>query len=317
MKNQACLAFDSLSMSESILKRILKLGNFYHVIEDESGGLSLFEDNPHHLNLIRQAIRTNKPLHMILPAFPAKSPNSQKTLGHLPDYGEVLALTRLNDLCHEIETIYPQGAYLTICSDGRVFNDLVEVSDSHVNAYTHGVRNIIDSYQLTKLDTFSLEDVCPKASDFSEMRKWLVENYASSLESLRERNQSSQEFKFLFNGIHRFLVEDQVVLHPEISKNKLRERAKGLSYSVIQRSNAWSEVLEEAFPDSVRLSIHPQAASSKKLGIRLLDSNDIWRTPWHSVPLFDGVSYKLVSRKEAESSGASLNYTAGHACFIC
>ena len=47
---------------------------------------------------------------MILPAFPAKSPNRQKQFLHLPDYGEVLALNNLNLLCNKITNIYSKGA---------------------------------------------------------------------------------------------------------------------------------------------------------------------------------------------------------------
>lgn len=48
---------------------------------------------------------------------------------------------------------------------------------------------------------------------------------------------------------------------------------------MIQRSNAWSRLLERTFPDSVRLSIHPQFRVSAKIGVRLVDSADAWLTP--------------------------------------
>lgn len=58
-----------------------------------------------------------------LPAFPFKSANKvQKVLGILPDKAEELALQRLNDLCSQIEEIYPPGAKITIVSDGITYN---------------------------------------------------------------------------------------------------------------------------------------------------------------------------------------------------
>jgi AcrR family transcriptional regulator len=46
------------------------------------------------------------PIHLILPAFPAKSPNRQKVLGPLPDLGEEIALTFLQSLCDDIRQVY-------------------------------------------------------------------------------------------------------------------------------------------------------------------------------------------------------------------
>jgi pyoverdine/dityrosine biosynthesis protein Dit1 len=248
-------------------------------------------------------MREERPIEFILPAFPAKSPNPQKTLGHLPDYGEVLGLRRLNELCARIGEVYAHGASVAICSDGRVFSDLVGVADAAVDEYASQIRRIIEENHFTHLTTFCLEDVVDGASSFTAMREWLTERYASPIEELRRRIRTDEESRSMFNGIHRFLLEDQLALHPELSKNKLRSRAKQLSYGVIQRSNAWSALLEETFPSAVRLSIHPQLGSSKKLGIRLLPSTDIWRTPWHSVPLYDGTDYRLVSRRQAEELG--------------
>lgn len=72
-------------------------------------------------------IEHGKPIRMVLPAFPAKSPSRDKTLSHLPDHGEELALRNLNELCKRIGQIYEPGARIVICSDGRVFADVVRI----------------------------------------------------------------------------------------------------------------------------------------------------------------------------------------------
>src|SRR5262249_38791245 len=131
-------------------------------------------------------------------------------------------------------------------------------------------------------------------------------NHAVSEQLLHARVKTEAEMCWLFNGLHRFLFEDQLVLHPEHSRNKLRERAKDLAYGVLQRSNAWSGLVGERVRDAIRRTMHPQLATSKKFGVRLVPSNNIWRTPWHSVPLFDGTRYLLVERRQAEESGAKL-----------
>lgn len=244
---------------------------------------------------------------MILPAFPAKSPNPQKTATHKPDFGEVVALTRLNTLCTCITDIYKSGAKITICSDGRVFSDVVQVCDGAVDVYGREIRAIINERGLEHLATFSLDDVY-SAHDYDLMRQRLVWEFAESVDQIRQRVKSDPDDRALFNGIHRFMFEDQLALQPERSKSWAREHAKGLAYAVIQRSNAWSRLVEKRFPDTIRLSIHPQPDHSPKIGVRLVNSSDQWRTPWHSVLVSDGQKYWLAPRAQAEAHGATLVY---------
>ncbi len=255
---------------------------------------------------IARAMRLGGPIKLLLPAFPAKSSNPEKTLGSLPDYGEVLALKRLDGLCRRIGEAYAPGARLMICSDGRVFSDLVSVSDEAVSRYGQGIARIIADYGLERLSTFDLEDAFPDCAGYEELRARLVSECAEPVSAVRERTLRDPASLQLFNGIHRFLFEDMLVLQPGLSRNKARLAAKELAYAVISRSNAWSGLVERRFPDAVRLSIHPQPAESRKIGVRLLPSASAWRTPWHSALLFDGKDHSLVRRREAEEMRAVL-----------
>jgi pyoverdine/dityrosine biosynthesis protein Dit1 len=78
-----------------------------------------------HFPKLLPLVAKQRSIELILPAFPAKSANRRKTLGILPDLGEYLGLARLQDLCDQIRAVYAPGAHVTICSDGRVFSDLV------------------------------------------------------------------------------------------------------------------------------------------------------------------------------------------------
>jgi pyoverdine/dityrosine biosynthesis protein Dit1 len=136
----------------------------------------------HHLKRIAQSTSIAAPIHFILPAFPAKSPNPNKTFGYLPDYGEVLALKRLDTLCSRICEVYSPGAFITLCSDGRVFNDLVEAPDWSVDEYSTSIRQIIESLGLKSLFTYSLEDAYATSSDYPAMRTWLTDQFSTSPE---------------------------------------------------------------------------------------------------------------------------------------
>ena len=71
---------------------------------------------------IRSFYASQKPLSVVLPAFPWKNPNTDKVLGSDPDFGEELALARLNHLCEDLERVYPLGAEVTLVADGPVYN---------------------------------------------------------------------------------------------------------------------------------------------------------------------------------------------------
>jgi pyoverdine/dityrosine biosynthesis protein Dit1 len=256
-----------------------------------------------HQPIIEKMIYDSVPIEFILPAFPAKSTNSDKTAGHLPDLGEILSLRFLNNFCEKIKSFYTPGAKLTICSDGRVFNDLVKVEDEKVEMYANQIAKIIKMDNLNNLHLFNLDDFFG-AIPFNLMRENLTNTYAEPLADLKYRTKTTDEDRLLFNGIHRFIYEDQKDMYIDFSKNKIKNITKEIAYSVIQRSNAWSRVIKEKFPLSVRLSIHPQPCQSEKIGIMLLKSKNAWATPWHNVPVFNGSECFLMKKSHAEKINA-------------
>lgn len=253
-----------------------------------------------HLHKIINLIKNKRPLEFVLPAFPAKSPNKNKTIAPFPDLGERLSLRFLDDLCKKIMLHYSPGAQITICSDGRVFNDLIKVSNEHVDLYARGIDNLIREDSLTALKTFGLDQHYSSIS-YEAMRTQLLGDYGQPISVIKNKLHSSYSEKMLFNGIHRFIFEDELALSNLLSKNQIRKIAKDTTYRVIQRSNAWSQLIEKQFPDAIRLSIHPQSCGSKKLGIMLLKSKDQWATPWHRVVLFDGNEHVLIRKNEADA----------------
>jgi pyoverdine/dityrosine biosynthesis protein Dit1 len=271
-----------------------------------------------HLQKIEFFIKQGKPIHFVLPAFPAKSSNAQKVLGTLPDMGEKICLQFLQSLCDTIQEFYPPGAQITICSDGRVFSDLVGVSDQDVTAYGQEIKNIVNQIGTDTINLFNLEDLFGTIS-FDEMRQQLTTKYADSLENIRFLVKNDINYLNLFNGIHRFLFEDYLVLQPSKTRSQIRKECKELAYGVIQRSNAWSALVAQQFPQALRFSIHPQPYHSEKIGIHMINTADQWGTPWHNTVVYDGEQYLLMKRSQAESMGASLvlqNGLPSHFTFI-
>jgi pyoverdine/dityrosine biosynthesis protein Dit1 len=296
----------SITVTKSISVQILQFLLKHRRLLDNSES-SQFSYLSSHLRKVDFFVEHNKPIHFILPAFPAKSPNSEKVLGILPDMGERVSLNFLQSLCDYIKQIFPYGAHITICSDGRVFNDLVGVTDEAVSAYSDEIHNIIAEDKLSNLNVFSMENVFPM-SNFCKMREHLFNEYATPLDLLKREIKINLNDRNLFNGIHRFLVEDFVALEPDKSRNYLKKECKELAYKVIQRSNAWSTLIANQFSNALRLSIHPQQHDSEKIGIHMISTDNSWGTPWHNVAVYDGNQFHLMKRSRAEQMGASLVY---------
>lgn len=267
----------------------------------------------HHLAKIILAIQQNQPIPFVLPAFPGKSPNPAKVLGPLPDMAERCALEFLQHLCDRIKQFYSAGAKIILCSDGRVFSDAVGMRDEDITAYQDEIAKMIETLGLTSLSTFNLE-VLYAGLSFDEMRTQLMEQYGEPLEALQasvsrgkamDASHDDREAHSLYCGITRFLLEDSMYPGQTKSRTALQKECRTRAYSVIQKSKAWGDLIEQKLPEAVRLSIHPQSCGAKKLGIRLIEP-DNWQTPWHGVAVYKEGRYVLLKRAQAEALGAQI-----------
>ena len=258
-----------------------------------------------HLPRVLRFVSANEPIHFLLPAFPAKSPSPKKVLGPLPDMAEELALRFLDQLCDQIRELYSPGARITICSDGRVFSELVGVTDQDVTDYGLEMERFRDRIGTTSLDWFRMEDLF-ETSEHAVMREQLVLHYAEPLAAIRQRVSDHDQHRLLFNGIQRFLFEDRVAIETEKSRTQLRNECKERTFLVMQRSDAWGRLLSDCFPAALRLSIHPQIPHAEKIGIRLGAASDAWITPWHGVAVERAGEFQLMRLSEAEELGAQV-----------
>ena len=303
-------------LAKSILSKIMQ---FRRTVESENNcdSNNCLKCHTPHLNKVSTAIKQKKKIRFILPAFPGKSPNPSKVLGHLPDMAEKKALIFLNDLCKQIQKIYEPGAVVIICSDGRVFSDVVGISEKHVTAYQIEIDNIIENLNLTKLSTFNLDDIYDcihMDNDFNQARTELIDSYGQDLASLKDKvkkggknsnNTEEIEANLMYCGLTRFLVED--LMHPEQtrSKSSIQKECKEKAYLAIIRSNAWTSLIAEKFPEAIRLSIHPQICGSQKIGIQLLGT-ETWTTPWHAVAVNTGKEFVLMKHQDAKELNTKL-----------
>jgi pyoverdine/dityrosine biosynthesis protein Dit1 len=280
-----------------IVKELLRIGNF------EQTDLSNIDIKSIPIcKRLLELYNENKKLTFILPAFPAKSSNPNKTSGVLPDMGEFIALQNLNDFCENITKIYSPGAEIIICSDGKVFNDLVFVEDENLKLYKNKIKSIIKIHRFSHLKTFDLEDYY-NCDTPDSMRQLFCSEYAEDINNLKEQVLNDDHTKSLFNGIHRFIKEDFKEIHQELSNNQVHKQSKIIAYNIIRRSRAWDQLLKNVYPDTLRLSIHPYPIEHHKFGIKLVPSSDKWATPWHNIVVKKNSTYHLMKKKEALDLG--------------
>lgn len=223
---------------------------------------------PHPIAAHSDICQRQSAVHFILPAFPAKSPNPNKVLGTVPDMAEKLALTFLNALCENIKAHAP-GA-LTICSDGHVFSDLINVNDDTINTYQGKIKALIHDEQLNCLDVLNLGDIDEFAAltdDYDALRSTLLQGYADPLEDIRTFLINDEDGTRLYRAITRFMFEDGLDARlPGLQNGTAAGRLRQRAYGVIQSSWAWGNLLAQCFPDAIRLSIHPQTGIEPENG---------------------------------------------------
>jgi pyoverdine/dityrosine biosynthesis protein Dit1 len=263
-----------------------------------------------HVDKIAAAVARGEPVVLVLPAFPGKSPNPAKVLGPRPDMAERQSLAFLSALCRRIGAVYPPGARIVLCSDGRVFNDVVGIPDDDITTYQDDLAELIAELGAEALTTFNLDDVFAGLG-FDAMRSRLMAEFAAPIEALQAEVRAGGDALLLYRGITRFLVEDAKRPGLAISNTALQKECKARAYQVIQRSRAWDGVIARFFPAAVRLSIHPQPCGSRKIGLHLMETADAWLTPWHCVAVEVEGRFRLMKRRDVERLGAELVFRDG------
>ncbi|TQV85995.1 L-tyrosine/L-tryptophan isonitrile synthase family protein [Aliikangiella coralliicola] len=316
--NSKLTTAEKLQPAYEIATRIIELIFARRRLLKEQEDVEFAKQIAPHIDKVINYVEQNKPIEMILPAFPGKSPNRSKTLSHLPDYGEFSAMRNLVELCREIEAIYEPGAKIIICSDGRVFADIIYVPDEHISEYAKGIRAYAEKHLSEHISFYNLEDVYDRFEDYSSLREELMISYGEPLTSLRKRIKEQREASTMYKGITKFMFEDYqgVEEFSNHSRTAIQRKARVAAYRVIQRSNAWGRLLKKEFPNSLRLSIHPQYLVSEKIGISMIGENDVWTTPWHSVVVKDKGKESLLPRAEAEKLDCALVYIDGQPSYF-
>jgi pyoverdine/dityrosine biosynthesis protein Dit1/alpha-ketoglutarate-dependent taurine dioxygenase len=301
-------------------KEVLRIIESYGVNFQESN--TLWEGFNVFLPLVKEQVSSLKPVRMILPAFPMKSPNRKdKVLGNHPDFGEKLALHHLNGLCENIKDIYEPGAELLVQSDGLVYNgklasycnwvqiltsslDILGVSDDDVWEYGEALRQMAAERHLGHLKFVRIWDLLEhpgpengnSAREFYRahaacLRRELIYRYQTPSLNIDDAIRNEEDTCLTYRGYLKFLAKD-LTYHPEVQgvPKKKAERFLGdVARQMLVRGKSFAAAIKARFGDCVRLSIHDSTGKGK-LSMSLISSlqaSTVSPTPWHSATAVD------------------------------
>ncbi|KAF8323622.1 Pyoverdine/dityrosine biosynthesis protein-domain-containing protein [Cantharellus anzutake] len=286
---------------------------------------------------VRWHVDRNIQIQLALPAFPFKSPSKDKVLGTLPDMAEEIVLRRLEDLCRSLEDLYPPGAQLHIVSDGIVYGELLRVPETTVYQYNAALRSLVSSLALTHISFVRVRDLLQEGFNATTYSRHDIpeEEYVLSSRATREaflateigsydvQKQISNDEGALrtYRGYLKFLKADLSGVHLHCDKadckKTLSKRGRECAISAIakamMRNGAlFSAIVAKAFPDAVRLSIHPHQNAGPKFALKVFPNVDLVCTPWHNVVVenADG-SITIAHRHTVDTSKCALIYRHG------
>lgn len=242
-----------------------------------------------------------QPLRFILPGFPCKSPNDvDKTFSALPDYGEVMAIERLDLLCAELNEIYPPGSELTILSDGTTFADIVYVEGEVKDRYNQALRDLTVTENIVWAD---LSAILPKhkgdnktQSDV-DIRKTLLSTIGTGLHAFEQfvsQVKSEPEQAAVHDKLCSYLYHDMhLERFSQADRDSYLESVSEKAFAMMYRGRALSHCIAQTYPNHIRLSVHQYDNAGPKFTFALSAlsaGSQKALSPWHSVPvrLLDG-----------------------------
>ncbi|POS70066.1 pyoverdine/dityrosine biosynthesis protein [Diaporthe helianthi] len=243
----------------------------------------------------------DEPIFLLLPAFPWKNPNTDKVLSPDPDFGEELALARLNHLCKELGKFYPHGAQLKLVADGPVYNDLLGIPDEDYFDYGVKLRDLAREEGFSSIGFTRLVDVLGLGNgDTTSKAEHLAVAETARLEmekrflgvdmSVHGEVRANPDTALTYRKYVKSAREDlrwgpDVAPSIKLDADKYSAETERIAERMTQRLIAYEHALEHKFPRAIRLSIH-RSTGKTKISIPLIPQpGEFGLTPWHSTLL--------------------------------
>ncbi|ETP46439.1 hypothetical protein F442_07316, partial [Phytophthora nicotianae P10297] len=261
--------------------------------------------------IVMRMIERRAPITLVLPAFPFKSPNStDKVLGKLPDRAEELSMERLERFCREVEEAYPPGCKMVIFSDGRVFNDLLGVSLSDLRAFENEMQAMVKEAGHTHIYFDSMDNYVKNVDDPIPE---ILERFNVLHMDFDTRIKTEAAIRNTYCSFCKFLERDLAQQWVGMSRSAMKRSCGKIAKQMMHRNVGFSALVDDSYPDALRISIHQYDNAGPKFGIHLIpQKSGKPRTPWHSVVCEDLDSTPhTVDLKDVDTDKYDLVYKHG------
>lgn len=286
-------------------EKIIWIIDIFRTFHKKSNLNNQFEEiGQHILSQQIKHFKNNEQLQFLLPWFPCKSPNTKdKVLWHLPDKWEEIAIDRLQDFCEQVWTLHTPWAKITIASDGRVFNDIIGVSDQHVDHYKQELLCMVSK---PLINILWLEDLL-WWMEKNDVRQIFDIQFCNSPEIIEQKIHHNDDIKKLFLWLKKFLSDD-MPSNKDISNSQRERIIKQKAKDVLRRSLWFDVLLSQILPNHIRLSVHPHSTSNGKFGFNLISNTDNRWTPRHNVVVESWSKILLMKKRDAEAMWCILEF---------
>ncbi|MFG0606707.1 L-tyrosine/L-tryptophan isonitrile synthase family protein [Vibrio mimicus] len=249
-----------------------------------------YEGLAHLKSQLRSFIQKQQKIKLLLPAFPCKTNNLDKVLGHTPDIGEYLVLRKFVQCIRDIQSVYEPGITFYIFSDYHTFSDYISVDLEHHYDYSDNLRKMVanmncsDSLKIMNFEHFDEFKDLKDTEYFNGLREMFGEpDYADNFSKLKLKNNKMNQ---TYLGLKKFMNQDQKHILAPLSYKERRQRLAQIAKGMMVQGKALDNFLQQKFADCIRLSIHEHPMIGKKYSLFLFNERQ-FKTPWHSTLLFD------------------------------
>ena len=192
---------------------------------------------------------------------------------------------------------------LAVISDGLVFNDIMQVSDTTVMEYQQRNVQLVGDAPIKWYNAF---DFYGQDISIASIRNKITEQFGISKVELERRILMDPDVNMLYRGMIKFMNLD-LAIRQFPSKTQLQKNAKITAKQMMFRNEAYSALIRSEFSDHIRLSMHHSVNNGTKYSFQLIRSTgNIFTSAWHcAIAIVDDVVHTM-HKRDAIAQGFEL-----------
>ncbi|KAL0484782.1 DIT1 [Acrasis kona] len=242
---------------------------------------------------LQKIVDRNEKIKLLLPSFPVKCYNPLKCNRKMPDLAELRCVTKMYQLCKEIEAVYAPGAKVVFIADGLVYAPIFREPMETALQYRQVVEEFIKLLDVS--DYVEMDDMeylkQKHLTEFNNFEKiaqleisniWKDEKNADLVEELLNNTRSNINLtQYERSDLRNIFFSNYSSPCPVMTKEiQLKAATSAFEYMVFLRTINSLDLVMKCYPDGIRLTCHPKPG---QIGVHMLESSAEFNFPWNGV----------------------------------